>query len=76
MAFGRLLGMEAGSVQRAYSVFRVKIPSRKVERLASLNGGTDRDSLGLMPDDSPLIARFIGAQEIYALTVNCPGFDW
>jgi Tol biopolymer transport system component/DNA-binding winged helix-turn-helix (wHTH) protein len=53
-------------------VFRMKMPSGQLERLASLKGRTERDWLGLTPDDSPLIARFIGAQEIYALTVNWP----
>jgi DNA-binding winged helix-turn-helix (wHTH) protein/Tol biopolymer transport system component len=54
------------------AVFRVKIPGGKVERLASLKGRTERGWLGLTPDDSPLIARYTGAQEIYALTVNWP----
>jgi DNA-binding winged helix-turn-helix (wHTH) protein/Tol biopolymer transport system component len=54
------------------AVFRVKIPSGKVERVASLKGRTERGWLGLTPDDSPLIARYTGAQEIYALAVNWP----
>jgi hypothetical protein len=54
------------------AVFRMKIPNGQLERLASLKGRTDTDWLGLAPDDSPLIARFTGAQEVYALTVNWP----
>jgi Tol biopolymer transport system component len=52
------------------AIFHTKIPSGRLERLASLTGRTDRDWLGLTPDDSPLIAHTIGANEIYALTVN------
>jgi hypothetical protein len=54
------------------AIFRMKVPSGQLERLASLKGRTDRDWLGLSPDDSPLIARYVGAQEIYALAVNWP----
>jgi len=54
------------------AVFRVKILGGKVERLASLNGMPVRDWLGLTLDDSPLIARIIGTQEIYAMTVDWP----
>jgi hypothetical protein len=61
---------EATAGDRA--VFRMKVPNGQVERLASLNGRTERDWLGLTPDDLPLIARYVGAQEIYALAVNWP----
>jgi len=54
------------------AVFRIKVTNGQLERLASLKGRTDHDWLGLTPDDSPLITRYIGAQEIYALTVNWP----
>jgi Tol biopolymer transport system component/DNA-binding winged helix-turn-helix (wHTH) protein len=54
------------------AVFRMKIPNGQLERLASLKGRSDRDWLGLAPDDSPLITRYIGEQEVYALTVNWP----
>jgi hypothetical protein len=54
------------------AVFRMKIPSGQLDRLASLKGRMERDWLGLTPDDSPLIAGYIGTQEIYALTVNWP----
>lgn len=53
-------------------VYRVKIPGGQIERLASLNGRTDWDWLGLTPDDCPLIARDASAREIFALTVNWP----
>jgi Tol biopolymer transport system component len=54
------------------AVFRIKVPNGQVERIASLKGRTDRDWLGLTPDDSPLVARFFGVPEVYALTVNWP----
>jgi Tol biopolymer transport system component/DNA-binding winged helix-turn-helix (wHTH) protein len=54
------------------AIFQVKIPGGKVERVASINGMTDRGWLGLTPDDSLLIARIVGTQEIYALTVDWP----
>ncbi len=38
------------------AVFRMKVPSGRLERLASLEGRTDWDWLGLTPDDSPLNA--------------------
>jgi Tol biopolymer transport system component len=54
------------------AVFRVRIPSGRLERLASLAGRTDSDWLGLTPDDSPLIARPNQMLEIYTLTVKWP----
>ena len=56
-----------------WAVFRMKVPNGQLERLASLKGRSERNWLGLAPDDSPLIARTTnGAPEIYALTVNWP----
>ena len=40
------------------AVFRIKVPSGQVERLASLKERADWDWLGLAPNDSPLIARY------------------
>ncbi len=54
------------------AVFRMKVPSGQLERLASLKGRTESDWLGLTPDDSPLIARSTSAREIYAMAVNWP----
>ena len=54
------------------AIFRMKVPSGQLERLASLQGRTERDWLGLTPDNLPLIAHYTAAQEIYALTVNWP----
>ncbi len=52
--------------------YRVRISDHKLERLASLKGLrlTGRFGwTGLAPDDSPLVLRDVGTQEIYA-------FDW
>jgi Tol biopolymer transport system component len=53
------------------SVMRVRIRDRKVERVADLKnfrqGGFYGVWLGLAPDDSPLLLRDTGTQDIYAL---------
>jgi Tol biopolymer transport system component/DNA-binding winged helix-turn-helix (wHTH) protein len=54
------------------AIFRLKIPGRRLERLASLAGRTEWDWLGLTPDDAPLIAHQTVTREIYALTVQWP----
>jgi Tol biopolymer transport system component/DNA-binding winged helix-turn-helix (wHTH) protein len=59
------------------AVWRVRVPDRKVEEIASLNdvrqtGFRGAIWTGLTPDDSPLILRDIGTQEIYALDFEAP----
>lgn len=53
------------------SVMRIHIPDRKIERVADLmgfrQGGYFGVWLGMAPDDSPLLLRDTGTQEIYAL---------
>jgi serine/threonine protein kinase/Tol biopolymer transport system component len=60
----------------AEGVFRVGIRDRKVERVVSLteiqSTGIVGFWLGLAPDDSPLLLRDIGTQEIYALDWEAP----
>jgi Tol biopolymer transport system component len=57
-------------------VFRVRISDRKVERVADLTNlpitGFYGFWLGLTPDDSPLLLRDSGSQDIYALDWNAP----
>ncbi len=64
--FSSLVGSNPG-------IYRVQISNRKVEQVASVTGlrttGLVAGWLGLGPDDSPLMLRDIGAQDIYA-------FDW
>jgi len=58
------------------SVMRVRIRDRKVERIADLKEfrqtGYWNVWLGLAPDDSPLLLRDAGTQEIYALDWQAP----
>ena len=57
------------------TVYRVNLPGRKTERLANLKGPRRPEMpywpfwMGLGPDDSLLVMRNAGTQEIYA-------FDW
>jgi eukaryotic-like serine/threonine-protein kinase len=58
------------------SVMRVRIRDRKVERVADLKNfrqtGYWNVWLGLAPDDSPLLLRDTGTQEIYSLDWQAP----
>jgi Tol biopolymer transport system component len=59
------------------AIWRLAIPGRKLERVASLKGvrqphGFMEPSTGLAPDGSPLLTRDIGTQEIYALDWEAP----
>jgi hypothetical protein len=55
--------------------YRVRIADRTLERLVSLKN-IRRAGLflwtGLAPDDSPLLLRDVGVEEIYALDWNAP----
>ena len=59
-------------------IARIRISDLKVETVAEvknvgrLTTGTITDWLGLAPDDSPLLARDISSQEIYALEMQWP----
>jgi len=59
------------------AIFRVRISNHKVERLINLKdfrlaGGYLGWWFGLAPDDSPLVVRDIGTDEIYALDWDAP----
>jgi Tol biopolymer transport system component len=58
------------------SVMRVRVRDREVERVADLKNfrqpGTLGSWQGLAPDDSPLLLRDTGTQEIYALDWEAP----
>ncbi len=58
------------------SVMRIRIRDRKIERVADLKNfrqtGYWSVWLGMAPDDSPLLLRDTGAQEIYALDWQAP----
>lgn len=57
---------------RGTAIWRVRVSEGKVELAAPLNGMrlADVTWLGLAPDDSPIVLRDIGIQEIYALDVD------
>jgi eukaryotic-like serine/threonine-protein kinase len=58
------------------AVMRIRIRDRKIERVADLKDfrrtGFYGVWLGISPDDSPLLLRDIGTQEIYALDWEAP----
>ncbi len=58
------------------SVMRIRIRDRKVERVADLKNFRQAGFwgvwLGMAPDDSPLVLRDTGTQEIYALDWQAP----
>ena len=58
------------------AVMRIRIRDRKIERVADLKDfrrtGFYGVWLGISPDDSPLLLRDVGTQEIYALDWEAP----
>jgi eukaryotic-like serine/threonine-protein kinase len=59
------------------SVYRVRISDHKLEKIVSLKSirltiGTVGTWCGLAPDDSPLVLRDVGTQEIYAFDLQVP----
>src|SRR5262249_28978399 len=65
------------SLESIPSLYRVRIADHSLEKLASLAGIRLAPTLGgnltgLAPDDSPLVVRNVGNQEIYALDLELP----
>ncbi len=61
------------------AILRVRISDHRVERVSNLEGFRRAESatlawpwMGLAPDDSPLLVRDVGTQEIYALDWEAP----
>jgi serine/threonine protein kinase/Tol biopolymer transport system component len=59
------------------ALYRVRVSDHKLERIVSLKGirltiGTVGTWCGLAPDDSPLVLRDVGTQEIYVLDLQRP----
>ena len=59
------------------ALLRVRVSNHNLERIASLKGIRQTISAigtwcGLAPDDSPLVLRDVGTQEIYALDLQLP----
>jgi serine/threonine protein kinase/Tol biopolymer transport system component len=64
---------------RDAAIFRVRISDHKLERVTNLDGLRRAESavfsfpwMGLTPDDSPILLRDNGTQEIYALDLQLP----
>jgi len=63
---------------KAYRIVRLRMTDRKMEDVAELSKvgrrrvGTYGEWFGLAPDESPLLARDISTQEIYALEMQWP----
>jgi Tol biopolymer transport system component len=62
--------------QKQMSVMRVRLRDRKLERVTDLRNFRQTGNygywLGLAPNDSPLLLRDVGTQEIYALDWQAP----
>ncbi len=59
------------------ALYRVRVSDHKLEMIAGLKGVRLTISpigswCGLAPDDSPLVLRDVGTQEIYALDLQLP----
>jgi Tol biopolymer transport system component len=64
---------------RDAAIFRLRISDHKLERVTNLEGLRRAESavfsfpwMGLTPDDSPILLRDNGTQEIYALDLQLP----
>jgi WD40 repeat protein len=64
---------------RDAAIFRLRIDDHKLERVTNLEGLRRAESsvsgwpwMGLTPDDSPILLRDNGTQEIYALDLQLP----
>jgi Tol biopolymer transport system component len=65
------------SAESVPNLYRVRIADKRLEKVASLRGIRLAPILGgllngLAPDDSPLVVRDVGNQEIYSLDVELP----
>jgi len=65
------------SLESIPNLYRVRVADHSLEKVASLGGIRLAPTLGgnltgLAPDDSPLVVRNVGNQEIYALDVELP----
>jgi Tol biopolymer transport system component/predicted Ser/Thr protein kinase len=65
------------SLESVPNLYRVRITDHSLEKVASLGGIRLAPTLGgnltgLAPDDSPLVVRNVGNQEIYALDLELP----
>jgi Tol biopolymer transport system component len=69
---GKSIYLNAASPEGEPALFGVEIPGHLAERLISLKGTQSSGWLGLAPDDSPVVARQVSGEEIYALECQFP----
>jgi hypothetical protein len=60
-----------------HAVYRVRVSAPKLEQIVDLKNfhqtsGLAGGWMGLAPDDSPLVMRDAGTQDIHALTLELP----
>ncbi len=65
------------NIEGSPAVVRVRVSDRQIEQVVSLKevkiaNGVFGPWVGLTPDDSPLMLRYTGTQEIYALDLDLP----
>jgi len=65
------------STESVPKLYRIRIADHSLEQVASFQGIRLAPTLGgsltgLAPDDSPLVSRDVGTQEIYALDLELP----
>jgi hypothetical protein len=66
------------AVNKAYRIVRLRMSDRKIEDAAEISeigrvtAGASGKWFGLAPDESPLLARDIITQEVYALEMQWP----
>jgi hypothetical protein len=55
-------------------IFRMRLSDRSIEEIAGLKGFPilDNPALSVSPDDSAVITKNVGSQEVYALSVKLP----
>jgi Tol biopolymer transport system component/predicted Ser/Thr protein kinase len=74
---GKYLYFRSAIYETDPAIYRVRISDLKLEKVVSLKGirrawGSAGPWNGLAPDDSPLLVRDVGTQEIYALDWQAP----
>ena len=75
---GKYIYFESFNQDVGDRIVRLRLSDRKIEKVVDLKdlglgqGGTFGHWFGLAPDDSPLVARDLSTQEIYALEMKWP----
>jgi hypothetical protein len=56
------------------TIFRMKLSDRSIEKITDMKSfaGVDNPALSVSPDDSAVVTRNVGTQEVYSLSVRWP----